>query len=92
MPVLTLIDAKIVLEETKMMDKDSFICLCLSPVHGFGWLYHYFVAALRTNIGLAGGAGKTVATRAVELGFIPRFSAVRARYLVFVVTHNCLFA
>ena len=78
MPVLTLIDAKIVLEETKMMDKDSFISLYLSSVHRFGRLNNNFMPASGADVGFAGCAGKAVAARAVELGFIPRFSAVGA--------------
>lgn len=87
MPVLTLIDAKIVLEETKMMDKDSFICLCLSSVHRFWRLNNNFVPAFGAYIGFAGGAGKAVAARTIQLGFIPRFSAVGAGYLIFIFLH-----
>jgi len=87
MPVLTLIDAKIVLEETKMMDKDSFICLCLSSVHRSWRLNNNFVPAFGANVGFAGGAGKTVAARTFELCFIPRLSAVGAGYLILIFLH-----
>jgi hypothetical protein len=48
----------------------------LSPFHGFGWRYYNLVPAFGANVSFAGGAGKTVAARAVELLFIPRFSAM----------------
>ena len=51
---------------------------CLGNMHFwllfFHWLDgydHNFVPALRADVGLAAGAGKTVAARAVELLFVP---------------------
>lgn len=88
MPVLTLIDAKIVLEETKMMDKDSFICLCLSSVHRSWWLNNNFVPAFGAYVGFAGGADKAVAACAVELCYIPRFSTVSADNLSVSFVHS----
>jgi hypothetical protein len=51
-----------------------------SSFHGFGRGNYNFVAALRTNVSLAAGTGKTVTARFFQMRFFPCFSAMGAAY------------
>lgn len=76
----------------KSMNGEKSLCclfVAFAAVHGFGWPNHDFVAASGANISFARCACKAIAARAVELGFIPRFSAMGAGNCFILVSH-CL--
>ena len=76
----------------KSMNGEIWLCCLFAlfiAVHRFGWPNHNFVAAFGANVGFARSAGKTVATRTVEQGFIPRLSAMRTGNCFILVSH-CL--
>jgi len=57
------------------------------PIHGFWRRYHDFVSAFRTNIGFAAGTGKTVATGAIQLFFVPKIITVFTPYFIIFRLH-----